>query len=164
MKKLFIVRHAKSSWDNSSLRDIDRPLNERGLRDAPMMANVFANQYESIDCLISSKATRAYTTASIFAERLKVDINSIQLDESIYGASAASMLELINSIDNKLESACVFGHNPTFTYFAEKLADIQIGNLPTCGIVGIEFGVNDWAAVSFGSGVNFYFDYPKKHL
>jgi len=163
MKRLFVIRHAKSSWDNPNLKDVDRPLNKRGLRDAPRMAKYFKKEYPSIDCLISSPAVRAFTTCKIFAEELNYPESAIDIKEEIYGASVEQMLFTINRLDNRWDTVCLFGHNPTFTYLAEKLADVNIGNLPTCGIVGIEFGVEIWAAVSLGSGEQIIYDFPKNH-
>ena len=162
MKKLFIIRHAKSSWDHPRLRDRDRPLNSRGQNDAPRMAKLFKREVGSVDQLISSPAVRALTTCKIFSRELSIPEDSILVQESIYGASTSSLLDLINNFNEAWSSVCIFGHNPTFTYLAEELANINIGNLPTCGIVGIEFGVEDWAAISFGSGSEFLFEYPKK--
>jgi len=163
MKRIFIIRHAKSSWDDPRLKDVDRPLNKRGEKDAPLMAKVFKKAYKSADSLISSPAVRALTTCKIFAEEMSYPQNAISIREEIYGASVDSMLAMINRFDNKWDTVCLFGHNPTFTYLAEQLADVNIGNLPTAGIVGIEFGVEIWAAVSLGSGEQFYYDYPKNH-
>lgn len=162
MKKLFIIRHAKSSWDHPHLRDIDRPLNTRGFKDAPRMAQLFKKEVGSIDTLISSPALRAFTTSKEFAKELGIPDNSIIVEEKIYGASINGILDLINGLNDGWSSVCIFGHNPTFTYLAEELADVNIGNLPTCGIVGIEFNVSEWAAVSFGSGEQFLYEYPKK--
>ncbi len=163
MKRLYIIRHAKSSRDDPVLKDVDRPLNNRGRRDAPKMAAIFKQEFGKPDSMISSPAVRAFTTCKIFSEELNYPINAITINEDIYGASVDSMLRMINRFDNKWDSVCLFGHNPTFTYLAEQLADINIGNLPTCGIVGIEFGVEIWAAVSLNSGDQFYYDYPKNH-
>lgn len=163
MKTLFIVRHAKSSWDHPALRDIERPLNSRGINDAPKMAKAFKREFKHIDHLISSPAVRAFSTCQVFAQELNYPEEKITKEEGIYGASAASMLQQINQFKNEWNSVCIFGHNPTFTNLAEQLCSIYIGNLPTCGIVGIEFGVDSWEAVSFGSGTQVYFDYPKKH-
>ena len=106
---------------------------------------------------------RAFTTCKIFAEELNYPESAIDIKEEIYGASVEQMLFMINRLDNRWDTVCLFGHNPTFTYLAEKLAEVNIGNLPTCGIVGIEFGVEIWAAVSLGSGEQIIYDFPKNH-
>ena len=160
MKSLFIVRHAKSSWDDSSLRDIERPLNNRGKRDAPRMASFLFSEIGSVDRIISSPAVRAQTTANEFADAFGKR-GEVEIDQRIYGASSDRMLNILNNLSNSYSKVCLFGHNPTFTYFAEKLADVNIGNLPTCGIVGIEFSVDDWQAVSWGSGQQIMYEYPK---
>ena len=163
MKKLYVIRHAKSSWEDDQLKDQDRPLNKRGKRDAPVMAQHFKKEIKKADILISSPALRALTTCKIFAEELGYPINAITIDDRIYGASVQMMLDLINELKDDWDTACLFGHNPTFTYLAEQLCDINIGNLPTCGIVGIEFQVEEWQAISFKSGVQILYDYPKNH-
>ncbi|MAY83707.1 MAG: phosphohistidine phosphatase [Flavobacteriales bacterium] len=163
MKKLYIIRHAKSSWEDGSLKDQDRPLNNRGQKDAPMMAEYFHNEVDHVDMLVSSPALRALTTCKIFADQLKYPTNAITIADEIYGASISEMMRLINGWNNDWETVCIFGHNPTFTYLAEQLCDINIGNLPTCGIVGVEFGTDSWDAVSLGSGTQILYDYPKNH-
>lgn len=163
MKKLYIIRHAKSSWEDSSLNDQERPLNSRGLKDAPMMARIFKAEVGKIDLLISSPALRAFTTCNIFAEEFKISPSSIRVEEDLYGASVQTSMQIINALDDKWDLVCLFGHNPNFTYLSEELCDMNIGNLPTCGIVGAEFGVDSWEAVSLGSGENIFYDYPKNH-
>jgi phosphohistidine phosphatase len=163
MKKLFIIRHAKSSWDQPELKDIDRPLNDRGEQDAPKMGEVLAERYQ-FDQLISSPANRAHTTCKIIAGKMGYPEKEIKVDRAIYGAAVSGMISMINTFDNKWETVAIFGHNPTFTYLAEQLGNESIGNLPTCGVVGIEFEVDDWNAVGSGLGNTFYYDYPKNHL
>ena len=162
MKKLFLIRHAKSSWEDPSLRDFDRPLNNRGKRDAPLMGEVLQRNGIVADKIISSPANRAYTTAGVFAQKTNYAA-SIEKDERIYGADVQSMIGIINEVPEHINSLFVFGHNPTFTYLAEYLADISIGNLPTTGVVGIEFEMESWAMISRGTGHCFLYDYPKNH-
>lgn len=128
------------------------------------MAEHFVNQVERVNILVSSPAVRALTTCKIFAEALNYPFNAITIANEIYGASVNQMMELINGWNNDWETVCIFGHNPTFTYLAEQLCDINIGNLPTCGIVGVEFSSNEWEAVSLGSGNQILYDYPKNHV
>ena len=163
MKKLYIIRHAKSSWEDGSLKDQDRPLNKRGQRDAPIMAEHFLGEEERVHMLVSSPAVRALSTCKIFAKALKYPTNAITIANEIYGASVDQMMQLINSWNDEWDTVCIFGHNPTFTYLAERLCNINIGNLPTCGIVGIEFESNQWQAVSLGNGTQIFYDYPKNH-
>jgi len=163
MKKLYIIRHAKSSWEDSDLRDQDRPLNKRGQRDAPVMAEYLSKEIDRADMLVSSPAVRALTTCKVFADHLRFPTNAITIANEIYGASVSDLMGLINQWNNEWDTVCIFGHNPTLTYLAEQLCDINIGNLPTCGIVGVEFNTDQWAAVSLGSGSQILYDYPKNH-
>jgi len=163
MKQLVIIRHAKSSWEDSSLKDFDRPLNDRGFHDAPLMAKVLKADQIVPDLTVSSPAKRALTTARFIAEGLDYPKDAIEEELSIYGASVEEMLQLINRLDDQHKTVFLFGHNPTFTALAEFLGDLNIGNLPTCGIVGLRFDLSDWQSVSGGTGTEFFYDYPKRH-
>jgi len=163
MKELFIIRHAKSSWENSSLRDFDRPLNKRGKRDAPRMAKVLSDMEYNPDLIISSPANRAITTAKTIAKGIDFPQERIQERMEIYGASVSGMLDLINKIDDKHNRVYLFGHNPTFTMLAEFLSGEYFGNLPTCGIIGLGFDFDSWKMISAETGDNFYYGYPKKY-
>jgi len=162
LKRLYIIRHAKSSWGDSNLKDFDRPLNKRGSTDAPLMGEVLRTAKVEADLIISSPAKRAITTAKIIAEAIDYK-KAIEDKKEVYGADTQIMLNVVNQIDNKIKTLFIFGHNPTFTYFAEMLSEVNIGNLPTTGIVGIEFDFDDWALVSSNTGNCFYYDYPKNH-
>ena len=163
MKKIYINRHAKSSWDNQQLSDFDRPLNKRGLRDAPFMAQVFADRNPGIDLIISSPANRAITTAEFFADALGIAKADIQLDERIYHASTDQLLQVINDIDDKYSNVILFGHNPGFTYIVEKISGDWL-TMATCAIAGIGLHVDSWSAVSMNTGSLFHHDYPKNHV
>ena len=163
MKELFVIRHAKSSWSNPSLTDFDRPLNDRGLHDAPMMAKVLKEEGIVPDQIVSSSANRAKSTAQYIANGLGIDESSLVFKREIYEASYSTLLDLINNFDDRYKRIFIFGHNPTFTYLAERLGGEYIGNLPTCGIVGLRFELDSWKMVSAGSGSQFYYDYPKRH-
>lgn len=163
MKELYIIRHAKSSWDNPSLSDFDRPLNSRGERDAPLMGKVLADQKIIPDLIYSSTANRALTTAKTIADKLGVS-NEIVLRKDFYHASESQLLQQINSFDNKANRVFMFGHNPGFTYLAENLTTETFGSIPTCGVVGIRFPFDSWDFVSAETGDVIMYDYPKNHL
>jgi phosphohistidine phosphatase len=162
MKRLFLVRHAKSSWDNPSLDDIDRPLNNRGKRNAPEMGIRLRKQGIIPDLLISSPAKRALTTAKRIAEEIGYPKKEIQIDDRLYHGSSNSMLSIIHSQKDKINSLMLFGHNPGFTDFANSLCGINIYNIPTAGIVAVDFGIDNWSEVDYKSGELVFFDYPKK--
>jgi phosphohistidine phosphatase len=145
MKKLFLIRHAKSSWDDAGLRDFERPLAQRGKRDAPFMANILLNMSVQPDKLVSSPAQRAQDTAVHFAKILHVDPWNIQLIESIYEALPDTLHEVVTSLDNQWQTVLLFGHNPGFTLYANRFSEgSRFDNVPTCGIVCIESDTENW--------------------
>ncbi|SEK35695.1 SixA phosphatase family protein [Parapedobacter koreensis] len=159
-KHLFVIRHAKSDW-SFDVSDFDRPLNSRGFRNAPQMAERLANYAILPQHLISSPAKRAITTAQIFAEHLGVFVNDIQTDGRIYDALPDTLLEVVNELDDAYNSVALFGHNPGITSLVNYLANENIYNLPTCGIMHVRFDDTDeWASVSTGTGTNAWFVYP----
>ncbi len=112
--------------------------------------------------LVSSPAKRAITTAQIFAEQLRIPVKNIQTDELIYEAPPNTLLQIINRLDDSYDSVALFGHNPGLTLLTNYLANENIANIPTCGIVHIEFDdIYDWASVSGGTGTITWFIYPK---
>lgn len=160
-KTLFIVRHAKSSWSQGDLSDHDRPLNKRGMHDAPMMARLFAEREEQPQHWVSSTALRAKTTAEFFADSFD-PAPSIELTRKIYEANLNSLLQLIGTFPESADSAIMFGHNPGFSYLASSLAHVDL-SLPTCCVVKVELHVDDWKAVSGGTGTLVHLDNPKQH-
>ncbi len=162
MKKIYILRHAKSSWKDSSLSDFDRPLNERGKRNAPMMGIKMAELNIVPDLVLSSSANRAYTTASIVVEKLNYPKDRIEKRKDLYLASSHAILKIINSADKKHESLMIVGHNPGLTELANDLGAFQVSSMPTCALVALEFAVDEWQAVHWGIGKNILFEYPKK--
>ena len=162
-KTLYLIRHAKSDWSIPGQPDDDRALNHRGLFDAPLMGKVLKELHVNPELIISSPAVRARTTAEFIAEQLGYSIDKIELNNEVYEASPRTLLRLINNLDNRLKSVAFFGHNPTFTYLAEYLTKEEIGNMPTSAAVKIQFDLDEWSAVSEGTGHMLWFEYPKKH-
>ena len=163
MRTIYFCRHAKSSWDDPRMRDFDRPLNDRGLHNAPMMARKFSEKNEPVDLLITSPAVRALSTARYFARELGMPEESLVKEPMIYEASVATLLKLINVLPSDQGSVLFFGHNPGFTEIIEYLSGDAIGNLPTCGMARIDVDVDDWMAVSRGNGRLVWRDHPKRH-
>ena len=122
MKTLFLVCHAKSSRDDPSLPDRERPLDERGLRDAPAMGKRLAERKIKPDLLVSSPAVRALTTAHLIADELGYARDDIAIDDRLYASSADGLLAVVRVLDNKLGSVMLFGHNPEFTDLAQRLS------------------------------------------
>lgn len=163
MKTICLVRHAKSSWKNTEMSDIERPLNKRGERDAPFMASILKEKEFAPELILSSPALRAFTTAKIFAETLGYPENNIKLDINIYESGAKVIFKTLKSIEKTVSNVMLFGHNPDITYLASFLSGVYIDNIPTCGIVCIEFDVNDWKKLDERAGKLKFFEYPKKY-
>jgi len=163
LKNLFLTRHAKSSWNNPGLADIDRPLNERGKKAAPFMGKLIVDKGEKPELLISSPANRALSTAKAFGEVMGLVENDIIVNRAIYGAGAQQLLELVQNQDDLHKSIMLFGHNPTFTSFVNMLTGSNIMNVVTCGVVRINFEYSSWIDIDFGSGRLVYYEYPKKY-
>ncbi|MEZ5043831.1 MAG: histidine phosphatase family protein [Saprospiraceae bacterium] len=161
MKTVFLVRHAKSSWDHMGIDDIDRPLNERGLRDAPFMANLLKQRTAAPDRLVSSPANRAFTTATFFANAFQIDPADILKDASIYEAYTEELMYVIQHFDPQWNTICLFGHNPGFTNVANLFSSDFIPNIPTCGIVKLTGVVDDWSEFAGKKVKVDAFYYPK---
>ena len=164
MKTLYIVRHAKSSWDERGISDHDRKLNARGKRDAPKMGELLYGNGYSPDIIYSSSAKRAFTTAKIIAEKIGYPVDNIVVTKNIYDATTNDLVNLINKLDDKYETAMLFGHNPGFTVLANLLANKYIDNMPTCAVAVIELNVESWKEVESDCGKLISFEYPKKYL
>lgn len=163
MKILYIVRHAKSSWDDPKLADYDRPLNKRGKKDAPLMGKVLKEKGLVPNLLLSSPAKRALSTAKKIAEELGYSKKEILTEEKLYHASKQTILKVVQKQKDKVESMMIVGHNPGLTELASLLAHINIGNIPTIGIVCIEFATDTWKDANQENSSFRFFDYPKIH-
>lgn len=164
MKTVCFIRHAKSSWADLSLADIDRPLNKRGKRDAPFMSKLLRGKQVKADAIISSPANRAFTTATHFAEAMDIKKKDIIIKKGIYEAYADDVLNIIQQTDNQHDTILVFGHNPTFTSITNMFTDNYIGNVPTCGISQVEADIEDWKDFNSDSGKLVAFYYPKQYF
>lgn len=161
MKTLLLVRHAKSDWSDGSLSDFDRPLNERGKRDAPVMAQRLVDKKIPIDLFVSSPAKRAKKTAITFAEAYGKKKEEVLFIDELYAASADTFEAVIKKLDDQFASAAVFSHNPDITYFANSLTDARIDNMPTCSIFAVTADCDRWADFENAEKTFLFFDYPK---
>jgi phosphohistidine phosphatase len=161
MKYLTLIRHAKSSWDDATTLDHDRPLNERGLRNAPVVGRFLAKTYFGAngtppvlakpDALISSTAMRARATAEIFSRELKVP--TLSLERRLYLADPKAILQAVRGFDDSLRHVMIFGHNPGISECAEHLIKRGgIEEMPTCAAVIIELPWDHWSATSWEEG------------
>ena len=163
-KKLLIVRHAKSDWGNAGITDFNRPVNERGKSNAPIMGKRLKEKGIFPDNVISSPALRAITTAKLVTHELGFTTAKIKLEKSIYEATCSTLLKIINDIDNEHEMVALFGHNNGITDLAVYLTDAEIFNIPTSGMVMINFPFDDWKMVGKDTGEVEFFDYPKNSV
>ncbi len=147
MKKLLLVRHAKSSWKDPSLTDKERPLNNRGKRDAPFMANYVESQGITVTDIISSPAKRAYKTAVAFHEVFEG--STIQKESDLYFGSESDWMYIINQLDESISIPAFFSHNPTITYFANSFRNGNFDNVPTCGVISLESSSDKWKDLDY---------------
>ena len=164
MKTVYLIRHAKSSWDDPRLQDVARPLNERGLRDAPFMAKMLRAKGAQVDQILSSPANRAFATAAFFAEAFGIAEKDIHVLHRIYEAFPETIVKLIQGLEPTQNTVFLFGHNPTLTAVANLFTHKHIDNIPTCGIVRIDAAIDDWGAFLYPAATMTEFHYPKQYF
>jgi phosphohistidine phosphatase len=162
MKTLYLVRHAKSSWDEGISSDYERPLNKRGEHDAPIMAKLLKEKKLVPDLIISSPAKRALRTAEIFSNQFRYENKKIITDERIYEATMRDLTDVVRTFSESHVTIMLFGHNPGISNFVNLLGDQFIEDLPTCAVVGIELKIDLWKELERHCGKIFLFEYPKK--
>lgn len=160
MKTLMLVRHAKSDWGQPGLADHDRPLNERGLRDAPAMGERLRERGSIPDAIVSSTALRARTTAGLIADALGPTAASVELDDRLYGSSPQTILRVVEDLDDGVQRAMIVAHNPGMADLAYDLTE-SIGEMPTCAVLELDFDIDEWAEVEFQPPVATRFDAPR---
>lgn len=161
MKKIYLVRHAKSSWEKAGINDHERPLNQRGIADAPVMASLLAEKHSIPEKLISSTAVRAHQTAKFFAEVFGYKPESIQTEKHLYHADIEDLLGAINAADESCDHICLFAHNPGITYFANLICEANIDNVATCGILLMHADVKHWHEIDANDIVLDHYLFPK---
>ena len=161
MKTLYLIRHAKSSWDYPELTDFERPLNKRGKRDAPIMGQRLKKRSVLPDLMLSSPANRALTTCQIIANEIGYPSTGILTRNEIYHAGSQTLLSIVQSLKDKNQSVMIFGHNPGFTHLANELTSMNLNNIPTCGVFACEFASETWQTIQYGQGKLLFYDYPK---
>jgi len=162
MKTLTLVRHAKSSWSDPQLSDRQRPLNKRGKRDAPVMGKRILEHGIRPSLIVSSPATRAWTTAKIIAAEISYPIEFLQREDNLYLASLDEILDVVASQDTGFNNLMVVGHNPGMTNFANFLSPALTHNLPTAGVVSVQIDQDDWSLYERPTTELLVHDYPKK--
>lgn len=164
MKTLTIVRHAKSSWRDSGLPDKKRPLNSRGKRDAPEMGRRIQEHGIRPSLIVSSPATRAWTTAKVIAQAINYPREFLQKEDRLYLASLDEILDIVVAQDNGFNNLMVVGHNPGLTDFANFLVPGLTNNLPTAGVVSVKIDQDDWSLYERPATELLVHDWPKKSV
>ena len=162
MKSLLLVRHAKSDWADASLGDFDRPLNERGKKDAPRMAERLLAKKVKIDAFVASPAKRAAKTATIIAEEFGRKKDKIIFKEELYLASATVFRRIVSELNDKFETVAIFSHNEGITDYANMLTNVRVDNIPTCGIYAVRSDIKSWSEFEEAEKEFWFFDFPKK--
>jgi phosphohistidine phosphatase len=161
MKTILIVRHAKSSWENFTVSDYERPLNERGQKNAPEMASRVLKKGVKADVLLSSPARRAHTTAKLFAVVWKMDPSRITIVTDLYNPSHEAFVNTILTAPDTAETIALFSHNPVITEFANSLSKKKIEHMPTCSVFAVKADIKLWSDFEVGNSEFFFFDTPK---
>lgn len=164
MKTLILVRHAKSDWSEGNTSDMERPLNERGKKDAPEMAKRLKKKGLKIDAFISSPAKRAFRTARYFADAFDVKKEDIQVENTLYGAMPSQFEQVVSSLKDKEDTVVFFSHNPGITEFANTLCNVHTDNMPTSSIFAVQADVNSWKEFIKAEKSFLFYDYPKNPL
>lgn len=147
MKTLYIVRHAKSSWDHPGLGDHERPLLEKGKKRTKYVVDYLLDKGIKPDMIISSHAVRAHETAKIIATGVHYPDKNIVVSRNLYFGYSDNVYDIFYDLSDEVNSLMIVGHNPTFTTFANNFLDQKIDNLPTSGIVGIAFDMKSWSEI-----------------
>ena len=161
MKTIILVRHAKSSWDDFSLKDEDRPLTDRGKKNAPDMAKRLLKKKVPIDAILSSPAERAKRTAEYFAREYDISKKKIILIPELYMANNDAFVRTIRNAPEKADSIALFSHNDGITHFANSLSEAKVDNMPTCSVFAVKVDIKSWDEFVPGKTEFYFFDYPK---
>lgn len=158
MKQLILIRHGKSSW-NQPVDDLHRPLKKRGITDANLVSNSFKSLKLRPDFVVSSPAKRALETCKIFLNNLEISYKNMQISPDIYDFSGGNTLDFIKLLPNDYKNVMLFGHNHAFTALVNALGSVKIDNVPTSGLVMIQFEVNSWNSIE--KGITTLITFPK---
>ncbi|MGB0878954.1 MAG: SixA phosphatase family protein [Polaribacter sp.] len=161
MKTLYIVRHAKSSWEYSGVEDIDRPLKKRGIKDAHLMSKFLSKKISSPDIFISSIANRALHTAVIFCRNFKYPLSNLKIRSELYSFSDGYLVKTVKALDDGFSAAIIFSHDHGINTFVNKFGDKPIAHVSTCGVIGINFEEKHWKNIKKGTTV--LVEFPKNH-
>ena len=162
LRKLYIIRHGKSSWDHEGLEDIDRPLANRGIRNAGEMAERMQAAGLLPQLIFSSPASRALNTALIMSKTWGLDPESLQIHDPLYMAYPSEIEQTVESAPAEITDLAIFGHNPSFTAYANSFLELPLDNLPTAGVVIVTLKSENWGGIGRKQVQETYVDYPKR--
>ena len=149
MKTVVLIRHAKSSWEHD-IADIHRPLSDRGYSDANLLSNEFLNYNFNPDGIFSSPANQALTTCNLFIENCRFDANLLSIYKELYDFGGSQVVGFMRNLSDSLYSVMIFGHNHAFTSIANSFGNVYIDNVPTCGLVMLQFDTSSWKNIDKG--------------
>jgi phosphohistidine phosphatase len=152
MKNLILIRHSKSSWD-APVQDIERSISQRGVKDAHLIAAKTPEILPPSYIVWSSKAKRTQETAYIFSQYLSIPLETIHFSDDLYTFDSKKLEKSIKKCENLYDSLILFGHNEAITKFVNKFGDLYIDNVPTSGVVALQFDTNDWNSISKGKTI-----------
>lgn len=163
MKTVYLVRHAKSSWEYPDLEDFERPLNKRGRKSALLMGNILNKLNTLPDLVISSPANRAAMTARMIAAKIHYPPDKILYSEAIYMSDENALVKVIKNMDDAVQQAMLIGHNPGLTELVNDISDQRISNIPTCGVCCLDLKITSWKEVREHCGRLRFFEFPRKN-
>jgi phosphohistidine phosphatase len=162
MKTLFLVRHAKSSWEDAYLDDIDRPLKTSGVKDSYLMSAFLKEKNILPELIISSPAVRALSTAVIFATGMNMPLKDIKISPELYESTPGEIQKVIRKTDNATNSLMIFGHDPSLTNLFMSLTGKNLEKIPTSAVVSISVNIQYWEELEPGKGILEYLYKPKQ--
>lgn len=161
MKTVYIVRHAKSSWEYEGVKDIDRPLKKRGINDSYLISHVLSKKIKTPNIFVSSCANRALHTAMIFSYTFNYPLANLKISKSLYSFSDGYLIKSVKALDDGFSSAIIFSHDHGINTFVNKFGDKFIGHVPTCGVIGIKFDIKHWKDLKKGKTI--LTEFPRDH-
>jgi phosphohistidine phosphatase len=161
MKRLYLVRHAKSSWEEPGVSDYDRPLIPKGIKKTRLVIDFLLKRNTTVDLMISSPAVRAYETAKLIAGGLNYPLNGIKTERRIYDGYYDRILDVVYGTSNEVNSLMIFGHNPTITNLANLFLHPGIEMMPTTCVVCISFDTDKWEDLPSTHAIQEFVVFPK---
>ena len=164
MKTLILIRHAKSSWANIGQSDFDRPLNERGQKDAPEMARRLVEKKLRVEQIVHSGSVRTTETMNLFRKVLGLDKKFCISIQELYHASVFQLEETVSVLDDRYDTIALIGHNPGITEFVNTLTNLRTDNMPTCAMFAVRVDTQSWRTFQQAEKTFLFYDYPKQGI